>query len=74
MIICSLVAGECTTPYQMPDKYSGMYDCLNAGYAESLSKSEEIGRSDVNQHQIYIRFICKEETVIVPPPKPKIET
>ncbi len=74
MIICSLVAGECTTPYQMPDKYSTMYDCLNAGYTESLSKSEEIGRSDVNQHQIYIRFICKEETVIVPPPKPKIET
>ena len=74
MIICSLVAGECTTPYQMPDKYSSMYDCLNAGYAESLNKSEEIGKSDVNQHQIYIRFICKEETVIVPPPKPKIET
>ena len=74
MIICSLVAGECTTPYQMPDKYSTMYDCLNAGYAESLNKSKEIGRSDVNQHQIYIRFICKEETVIIPLPKPEIGT
>ena len=74
MIICSLVAGECTTPYQMPDKYSSMYDCLNAGYAESLNKSEEIGKSDVNQHQIYIRFICKEETVIIPLPKPEIGT
>jgi len=73
MIICSLVAGECTTPYQMPDKYSSMYDCLNAGYAESLSKSKQIGRSDVNQHQMYIRFICREEAVIVPPPKPKID-
>ena len=74
MIICSLVAGECTTPYQMPDKYSSMYDCLNAGYTESLHKSEEIGKSDVNQHQIYIRFICKEETVIIPLPKPEIGT
>ena len=74
MIICSLVAGECTTPYQMPDKYSSMYDCLNAGYAESLKKSKEIGRSDVNQHQMYIRFICREEAVIVPPPKPEIGT
>ena len=74
MIICSLVAGECTTPYQMPDKYSSMYDCLNAGYAESLNKSQEIGRRDVNQHRIYIRFICEENKVIVPPPKPKIET
>jgi len=67
------VAGECTTPYQMPDKYNSMYDCLNAGYAESLNKSKEIGRSDVNQHQMYIRFICREEAVIVPPPKPKID-
>ena len=74
MIICSLVAGECTTPYQMPDKYNGMYECLNAGYAESLNKSQEIGKQEVNRHRIYIRFICKEETVIVPPPKPKIET
>ena len=74
MIICSLVAGECTTPYQMPDKYSSMYDCLNAGYAESLKKSKEIGRSDVNQHQMYIRFICREEAIIVPPPKPEIGT
>lgn len=73
VIICSLVAGECTTPYPMPDKYNSMYDCLNAGYAESLRKSEEIGRSDVNQHQMYIRFICREEAVIVPPPKPKID-
>ena len=74
MIICSLLAGECTTPYQMPDKYSTMYDCLNAGYSESLKKSKEIGRSDVNQHQMYIRFICREEAVIVPPPKPEIGT
>ena len=74
MIICSLVAGECTTPYQMPDKYSSMYDCLNAGYAESLKKSKEIGKEEINKHQIYIKFICKEETVIIPPKKPEIET
>ena len=74
MIICSLVAGECTTPYEMPNKNNGMYDCLNAGYAESLKKSKEIGKLDVNQHQIYIRFICEENKIIVPPPKPKIET
>ena len=74
MIICSLVAGECITPYEMPNKYNGMYDCLNAGYAESLKKSKEIGRQDVNQHRIYIRFICQEQQEILPLPKPKIET
>ena len=74
MIICSLVAGECTTHYEMPNKYNGMYDCLNAGYAESLKKSKEIGREEINQHQIYIRFICQEQQEILPLPKPKIET
>ena len=74
MIICSLVAGECTTPYQMPDKYSSMYDCLNAGYAESLKKSKEIGKEEINKHQIYIRFICQEQQEILPLPKPEIGT
>ena len=74
MLICSLTAGECMPPYPIPDKYDSIYDCLNAGYAESLKKSKEIGRQDVNQHKIYIRFVCEENEVIVPPPKPKIET
>ena len=74
MILCSIIAGECTTPYPMDTKYSTIYDCLNAGYAESLSKSKEIGAEEINQHQIYIRFICKQEEVIIPLPKPKIET
>ena len=39
-----------------------MYECLNAGYTEALKKSEEIGREDINEHEIFIRFICKKET------------
>lgn len=74
MLMCSLIAGECMTPHQMPTTYNNIYDCLNAGYAESLRKSEEIGRKDVNTHKIYIRFICQEEEIIVPKAKPKIET
>ena len=71
MIICSLVAGECMPPFKMPDQYNTMYDCLHAGYIESKSKLEEIGRKDVNQHQMYIKFLCKDEEIIIPPPKPK---
>ena len=74
MLICSLAAGECMPPHAMPDKYNSIYDCLNAGYAESLKKSKEIGREEINQHQIYIRFICQEQQEILPLPKPKIET
>jgi hypothetical protein len=29
-----------------------------AGYEESLKKMKELGRVEVNEHQIYIRFTC----------------
>lgn len=73
MIICSLMAGECMPPHPMPDKYDSIYDCLNAGYAESLKKSKEIGKEEINKHKIYIRFVCKETEIILPKAKPKIE-
>ena len=67
MIICSLVAGECMPPFKMTDKYNTIYDCLHSGYIESKSKLEEIGKEEVNQYQIYIKFICKsEEEIIIP--------
>ena len=31
---------------------------MMAGYDEAKAKLEEIGREDVNTHQIYIRFVC----------------
>ena len=73
MIICSLMAGECMPPHPMPDKYNSIYDCLNAGYAESIKKSKEIGKEEINKHKIYIKFACKEIETILPKAKPKIE-
>ena len=73
MIMCSVMAGECMPPYEMKTKYNDMYSGLNAGYKESLVKSEEIGKEQVNEHQIYLKFVCKEEKVIVPKEKPKIK-
>ena len=67
MIMCSLLAGECMEPFKVKETYNDMYSCLNAGYEESLIKSKEIGKDDVNQYQIYIKFICKgEEDLIIP--------
>ena len=58
LILCSYVQGSCLQPYQWPVEYKDMYDCFNAGYEFSLQKMKEIGRVEVNQHQIYIRFTC----------------
>jgi hypothetical protein len=37
---------------------------MEAGYKESLKKLQEIGPQDVNEHEIYLRFICKEYEAI----------
>jgi hypothetical protein len=41
--------------------FNDMYDCMNAGYQESQDKMQEIGREDVNEHEIFIRFACVEQ-------------
>ena len=58
LIICSQVHTTCMPPYPWPDTFSTTYDCMTFGYQESLAKMEEIGRKEINEHEIYIRFIC----------------
>ena len=70
MIMCSYVAGECMDPVPMDTYYNDMYSCLNAGYQHSLDKSIEVGAKQINEYKIYMKFICMETDVIVPPGKP----
>ena len=58
LIICSYAEGVCMPEYRWPDHFNSTYDCMMFGYEESAKKMKEIGRSDVNKHQIYIRFTC----------------
>jgi hypothetical protein len=37
---------------------------MTFGYEESLVKMKEIGREEVNKHDIYIRFLCTPEKTI----------
>ena len=61
LYMCSFTTGQCLPPYEFPIQYNDMYDCLNAGYTESLKKSKAIGRKDINENGIYIRFACKKD-------------
>ena len=70
MIMCSYVAGECMAPVPMDTYYNDMYSCMNAGYQHSLDKSIEVGQEQINEYRIYMKFICVETDVIVPPGKP----
>ena len=62
MIMCSAIANECMPPHKL-GHYDNLYECLNAGYTESLKKSKEIGQEEVNKHEIYIKFVCMPEKV-----------
>ena len=64
LVICSYVQGVCMPTYEWPEKFNTMYDCLTFGYEESNKKMKEIGRAEVNKHEIYIRFSCQPETTI----------
>ena len=58
LIMCSYVDQVCLPPHPWPTQFDDAYDCMMVGYDEAKAKLEEIGREDVNTHQIYIRFVC----------------
>ena len=58
----------------MPEIYNSHYECMIAGYEESIKKAKEIGSEDINKYGTIIKFFCLQDNVIIPPPKPKVET
>jgi hypothetical protein len=64
LVICSQTAGTCMPPFEWPDRFRTQYDCLMFGYKESIKKMEEIGRTDVNQYNMFIKFYCTPEKTI----------
>ena len=51
-------------PYQWPTTFNSQYDCLMFGYQESMNKMEQIGRDEINKHNMFIRFTCTPEQII----------
>ena len=61
MILCSATSGTCMPPFKVDKIYKDGYDCMVDGYKMSLQKTQEIGREEINQHKIYIKFGCNED-------------
>jgi hypothetical protein len=81
MIFCTSVYNTCLEPFQMPDIYDSHYDCMEAGYEESLKKIKELGKEEVNKYGTLVKFFCaqtdmaeEENELIIPKPKPKIQS
>ena len=60
MILCSSINGTCLEPYPMPNHYNDLHSCLIGGYKESITKRDQIGSKDVNEHKMFIKFYCEE--------------
>ena len=52
------MAGKCLPPMEYPEKYTDLYTCLDAGYKESIVQLESLGKEQVNQEKIFIKFFC----------------
>ena len=74
MIICTSVYNMCLDPHPMPERYDSHYECMIAGYNESIKKAKEMGPEDINKYGTIIKFFCLQDNIIIPPSKPKIET
>ena len=61
LYLCSYTAGSCLPGYQVSETFNDLYDCMSTGYEESMKKMEEVGREDVNEHEVFIRFACVKE-------------
>ena len=51
-------------PYQLPKTFNTQYDCLMFGYQESIVRMEELGKKDVNEYGMFIKFYCTKDTSI----------
>ena len=61
MIICTSVYNQCLPPHQMPELYNSHYECMIAGYNESIKKAKENGREEINKYGTIIKFFCMQE-------------
>ncbi len=70
MIMCTSVYNQCLPPFQMSELYNSHYECMLAGYDESIKKAKEIGPEEINKYGTVIKFYCTEENIIIPEKKP----
>ena len=74
LYLCSAIQKTCMDPYIWPERYYDQYGCMVAGYEEAGKKIAELGRKEVNKHDIYIKFECHPYKISLPRTQPKLES
>jgi len=60
MIVCSVLAGECSQPVKQVPLFTSHYECASVGYLKALKILDNIGADLVNNNKIVISFSCEE--------------
>ena len=60
ILLCTAVEKTCLPPHTFEETYPDIYTCHIDGYKKSIDKIKEIGSVEVNKHQIYTSFWCRE--------------
>tara|TARA_R110002050_G_scaffold261192_1_gene401186 strand:+ start:117 stop:329 length:213 start_codon:yes stop_codon:yes gene_type:complete len=58
--VCSITANTCMPPLQIEKPYEDMYTCHIDGYKKSIDILQEMGKKEVNEHEIYTKFVCRK--------------
>ena len=74
LYLCSAIQKTCMDPYIWPERYYDQYGYMIAGYEEAGKKIAELGRKEVNKHDIYIKFECHPYKISLPRTQPKLES
>ena len=60
LFLCSGIANECLEPFQWPVEFDDYYECMQAGNTQAYSKLEQLGRDQVNEYHMYVKFLCSQ--------------
>jgi len=60
LIICSALAGECKPPFNHQNLFEDWSSCMYQGYNDSLQLLGIMGDDYINNHKIFIKFICND--------------
>ncbi len=64
LILCSTITNSCLLPYKYSQNFDSLYTCLVEGYEQSILELKDIGEIDVNKNELYIKFMCTDESKI----------
>ena len=63
--MCSMIGNTCLPAFPIKEPYIDLHNCLIDGYQKSIDKLNEIGPVEVNEHKIFIKFVCTETKINV---------